>query len=378
MVSVLREGYRIPFRDLLPPPRQVAGIVPNVPARLSAGSRPPSGSREHDNEESPGDRTRSGSRLLQPPLSSRKGIRRLETRDRPLPPQRIRPTNPVQDGDHRLSTPLGQKGRLPSLREPERHVLPDPHPPLVQEVAPFRHGRDGPSAQGTLLRTVNHPAGLHESFRNSVSLGPLPRSSTSPVSGRLVGPGLGDQSQAACPRTTLALSLPRHSDKRREVRPQPIPVCGVPRYVHRHSGRPSLPHSSERRKIPLDSQTVLVMPEPSRPALTGVVGTHVIAGEAGSPRETQDALDTVAPKVPLVPREGSPPPPGTPVLAGQGGSLLVGGEGPPPQGDELRNTDSGHPPLFGRVPVRVGSSPPRSISVGDMVGPGELAAHQSA
>ena len=86
----------------------------------------------------------------------------------------------------------------------------------------------------------------------------------------------------------------------------------------------------------------------------------------------------MAPKVPLVPREGSPPPPSTPVLAGRGGSLLVGGEGPPPQGDELRNTDSGPPPLFGRVPVRVGSSPPRSISVGDMVGPGELAAHQSA
>ena len=100
MVSVLREGYRIPFRDLLPPPpppRQVAGIVPNVPARLSAGSRPPSGSREHDNEGSPGDRTRSGSRLLQPPLSSRKGIRRLETRDRPLPSQRIRTTNPLNE-----------------------------------------------------------------------------------------------------------------------------------------------------------------------------------------------------------------------------------------------------------------------------------------
>ena len=218
VVAVLRDGYRIPFWELLPPPRQVAGIIPNVPARLSAGSRSPSGSREHNPEGSPGDRTRSGPRLLQPPLSSRKGIWRLETGDRPLPPQRICATNPVQDEDHRLSAPLGQKGRLPSLRGPERHVLPDPHPPLVQEVAPFRHRRDGPSVQGALLRTVNRPAGFRESFRDSIGLGPLPRCSTSPISGRLVGPGLlGDQSQAARPRSTLALSLPRLSDKRREV-----------------------------------------------------------------------------------------------------------------------------------------------------------------
>ena len=60
-----------------------------------------------------------------------------------------------------------------------------------------------------------------------------------PISGRLVGPGLlGDQSQAALPRSTLALSLPRHSGKRKEVRPQPVPVCGVPRYVHRQQWSP--------------------------------------------------------------------------------------------------------------------------------------------
>ena len=196
---------------------------------------------------------------------------------------------------------------------------------------------------------------------------------------RLAGPGLfGDHSQAARPRTALALSLPRHSDKRREVRPQPVAVCGVPRYVHRHSGHPSLPHSSAGREIPLDSETVSVTPKPSSSALVGVVGTHVIAGEAGSPRETQGAFNTVAPEVPLVLREGSPPPPGTPVPAGRGGSFLVDGEGPPPRGDALRNTDSGPSPAFGRVPVGVRSSPPRSVSVGDMVEPGELAAHKSA
>ena len=118
-------------------------------------------------------------------------------------------------------------------------------------------------------------------------------------------------------------------------------------------------------------------PPPPLPALAGVVGTHVIAGEAGSPRETQDAIDTVASEVSLVPRERPSPPPGTPVLAGRGGHLLMDGEGPPPQGDELRNADSRSPPLLRCVTVGMGSSPPRSISVGNMVGTGELATHHS-
>ena len=121
-------GISNPLPGPASPPHQVPGIVPNVPTRLCAGSRPPPGSREHDNEGSPGDRTRSRSRLLQPPLPSRKGVRRLQTCDQTLPPQRICTTNPVQDENHRLGAPLGQRGRLPGLRGPERCVLPDPHP----------------------------------------------------------------------------------------------------------------------------------------------------------------------------------------------------------------------------------------------------------
>ena len=85
----------------------------------------------------------------------------------------------------------------------------------------------------------------------------------------------------------------------------------------------------------------------------------------------------MASEVPLVPRERPSPPPGTLVPAGRGGPLLVGGEGPPPQEDELRNPDSGSPPLLRCVTVGMGSSPPRSISVGNMVGTGELVTHQS-
>ena len=43
----------------------------------------------------------------------------------------------------------------------------------------------------------------------------------------------------------------------------------------------------------------------------------------------------------------------------------------------LKGMNSGSPPLLRRVTVGMGSSPPRSISVGNMVGTGELVTHQS-
>ena len=117
---------------------------------------------------------RSGSRLLQPPLPGGKGVRRLETSDRPLLFQRVRTTNSFQDGNCLLSPPLAVEGQLPGLYRPERRLLPDTRPHLLREMAPFRFGRNGPPVQNPLLRVVNCPAGLHQSLRNSVGLGPHP------------------------------------------------------------------------------------------------------------------------------------------------------------------------------------------------------------
>ena len=52
------------------------------------------------------------------------------------------------------------------------------------------------------------------------------------------------------------------------------------------------------------------------------------------------------------------------------------GQGPPPRGEMLWSTFCGPPPVFGRIPVGVGSPPPRPVSVGDMDETGELAPHQ--
>ena len=62
----------------------------------------------------------------------------------------------------------------------------------------------------------------------------------------------------------------------------------------------------------------------------------------------------------------------------EAGSVLVDGEGSSFDGDLIRDTCSGSSPIFGRVLFRVGRSTPQSTRVRGVVGPGEVAAHQSS
>ena len=174
-------------------------------------------------------------------------------------------------------------------------------------MAPFCFERDGPSIQGPVLWVVDCPTGLHQSLRDSVGLGPRPWGSSSPVPGRLAGPR--GQSQAACPGPSIPVQLPRGSTQQREVRPQPVTIGGVPWHDHRHSGCPSLPYAASHRQVHRHGEEIPSASGSPRPALAGVVGTHVITGKAGSPRKTQNALTPMASEVALVPREGPSQPP---------------------------------------------------------------------
>ena len=60
------------------------------------------------------------------------------------------------------------------------------------------------------------------------------------------------------------------------------------------------------------------------------------------------------------------------------GPVLVDGEGSPVSGGSIRDTCSGSTPVFGRVFVGLGCSPPRSKRVRGVVRPGEVVAHQSS
>ena len=60
------------------------------------------------------------------------------------------------------------------------------------------------------------------------------------------------------------------------------------------------------------------------------------------------------------------------------GKVLVDGEGSPVDGGSIRDTCSGSTPVFGRVFVGLGCSPPRSKRVRGVVRTGEVVAHQTS
>ena len=216
-------------------------------------------------------------------------------------------------------------------------------------------------------------------LRGGVGLGARSRDTTAPLPGRLVGSLLlGEEGQGVDQGAPLGLSYPRDCDKREEVGSRALAVCEVSRYDHRYRCRQGLPVSSKSGEVPYGSGEILYHAISPSSALAGDLGSLGFAGAVGSSRSTSDALIAVASEVPVVPRV-------RPSLASSGfaggsetGPVLVDGEGSPVSGGSIRDTCSGSTPVFGRVFVGLGCSPPRSKHVRGVVRPGEVVAHQSS
>ena len=86
------------------------GIVSDVPGRLSSGSSLAARGRGDACQRSLRNCPRSGSRLLQSSLPGGECVWRLETRDRSLSPERVRPSYSVQDGNSHFGTVFCQRG----------------------------------------------------------------------------------------------------------------------------------------------------------------------------------------------------------------------------------------------------------------------------
>ena len=86
-----------------------------LPPRISSISGAPSGDREDAGQRSAGDHSRSGPRLLQPPLPGGKGDWRLAPRDRPVDSEHLHSTDTVQDGDSSLRLERCPRERSPCL-----------------------------------------------------------------------------------------------------------------------------------------------------------------------------------------------------------------------------------------------------------------------
>ena len=305
--------------------------------------------------------------------------RRLEACDRSLTFERLRPADVVQDGNSRFGAVICQRGGFSSFLGSEGCVLSDPDPRIIEEAVEVHVGGDSLSVQSPVLRSVDCSPGLYQGLRGSVSLGTLPQDQTAPLSGRLVGSLLfGEEGQAVGQGAPLALSHPRDCDKREEVRSRALASCGVSRYDHRYRCRQGFSVSSTSREIPIGSGEILFNAISPVPALAGDSRSPGFAGAVGSSRSSSDALLAVASEDAVVPRV-------RPSLASSGfaggsetESVLVDGEGSPVDGGLIRDTCAGSSPVFGRVFVGVGCSPPRSKRVRGVVRPGEVAAHQSS
>ena len=343
-----------PVHGLCSSPSSHTGIVSDVPGRLSSGSSLAARGRGDACQRSLRNRPRSGSRLLQSPLPGGEGDWRLEACDRSLTLERLRPADVVQDGNSRFGAVICQRGGFSSFLGSEGRVLSDSDPRIIEEAVEVHVGGDSLPVQSPVLRSVDCSPGLYQ--------------------GLLL---LGEEIQGVDQGAPLALSHPRDCDKR-EVGSRALAVCEVPRYDHRYWCRQGLPVSSQSREVPFGSGEILFHAISPSSALAGDSGSPGIAGAVGSSRSSSDALFAVASEDALVPRV-------RPSLASGGfaggretGSVLVDGEGSPVDGGSIRDTCSGSAPVFGRVFVWVGCSPPRSKRVRGVVRPGEVVAHQSS
>ena len=84
-------------------PRWIPGPVSNLPAGFGACSLSPHGDRHHDDKRGAGNSFRPRPWFLQSPLPSGEILRQLAPRNRPLTTERVHPTDPVQDGNTKLS-----------------------------------------------------------------------------------------------------------------------------------------------------------------------------------------------------------------------------------------------------------------------------------
>ena len=360
-------------------PHPNTNLVPCLPPRISSISGAPSGDREDAGQRSAGDRSRSGPRLLQPPLPGGKGDGRLAPRDRPVDSEHLHSTDTVQDGDCSLRLERCPRERSPRLPGLEGRVLSGARPSKFQKVSALCVTGDSVPVQGSLLRTVHCPPSLHESVRSCVSVGALSRDSASPLLGRLAGSGLlGDQSPSARPRPALVVSRSGDRGQQGEVGSHALTFCELSRDDDRHSGGQGFSLESESGEVPSPGGQLCKDELPPCSAVGGAPRTSLIAREAGSPRSSSVALHAVTTEDVLVSRGRSSRSPSRVDSGDSRGPVLVDRGVPSSPGGSVRDSSSGSSSVHGRLLCGLGRSPARPKGVREVVGGGANVAHQSS
>ena len=259
-MTILRDGYRVSFKDSPPPlsctpvsfPTYRAGSPQAQALRQEVEAMLAKGALEIARDPGPGfyshlflvEKATGGWRPVIDPSHLNDFVQ----------------LTPVQDGNSCFGAVICQRGGFSSFLGSEGCILSDPDRRIIEEAVEVHVGGDSLPVQSPVLQTVDCSPGLYQGLRGSVSLGTLPRDQTSPLPGRLVGSLLfGEEGQAVSPGAPLDLSHPRDCDKREEVRSRAFAGCEVPRYDHRYRCRQGFSISGASREIPIGSGEIFVL-----------------------------------------------------------------------------------------------------------------------
>ena len=359
VLSVLRDGYRIPFLDSPPPlsrypvsfPTYQAGSPRSLALRQEVERMLSKDALEIVLDPGPGFYCRL--------FLVKKVTGGLATRDRPLSPERVCSPHSVQDGDSRLCAPVRQRGDFLASIDLKDAYFQIPVHQSSRKLLRFL-------SEGTVYQFKAQCFGLSTAPQVFTSVFAAVSAWAHSHGIRLlrylddwlVLASLEVEARRHVWDLLSLLSLPRDSDKRGQVRSHSLTDSELPGYDHRYRGRQDLSVSCASREMSVGGGDVLCFDRSPSSALAGALGSPGFAGEAGPARSPSNALPAVAFEDALAPRVRFSFPSGAPVPGCAGGPVLVDGAGPSSHGGSIRDTCSQSTPVLGCLSIGVGRTPP--------------------
>ena len=125
------------------------------------------------------------SRVLQSPVSSPQASPKVEASNRLKQAQHFSTCRKVQNGNSRVHQDLPNSRGMGIVNRPIGRLPSHPHPPKLKEIPKVLPQVTGVPVHLPSFRTSHSPPGLYDDCKGSEANGPLQRTQTSPIPGRL-------------------------------------------------------------------------------------------------------------------------------------------------------------------------------------------------
>ena len=165
------------------------GQIPSDSVRVQGPSKGPSSGLLYP-VSSVKERNRKGgkckiSRVLQSPVPSTQASPKVEASHRPKQAQHFCTCRKVQNGNSRVHQDLPDSRGMGIIDRPVGHLPAHPHPSKLKEIPKVLLQVSGVPVHLPPIRTSHSPPGLYNDCKGSETNGPLQRTQTSPIPGRL-------------------------------------------------------------------------------------------------------------------------------------------------------------------------------------------------